>query len=247
MAKAKMEKWENDTEFEETTIKKVVSNGDCCVITREDGWCFGVNVKKYDIEPKVGMKARFYCKGLGSPVRGLMLDGKMVFYKTREVKAEEDVHSLIDQYFNQRQEFEKSKTELDTKYNALPDVFQRRIDKFRRNNPDFRWKYESYEMFVCTEAVKIAEALKTVDAIRSWSGVGNLFNMLPYKEPRKQVPISDDHSGNTLNMAILLACLYIENPEGVQRLHGALAPLVGSKEYGCIPKTEAVSDLPEAK
>jgi len=245
MAKAKMKKW-SDTEFEEEIITKVTDEEDYYSIVTENNWCSGVE-KKYNIRPIVGTKVRFYGKGLGSPIRGLMLDGKMVFYRTQQEQAEKDEQSTIDYYIDQRQEFEKNKTELDAKYNALPDIFKKRIDKFRRNNPDFRWKYESYEMFVCTEAVKIAEALKTVDAIKSWSGVGNLFNMLPYKEPRKQVLISDDHSGNTLNMATLLACLYIENPEGVQRLHGALAPLVGSAEYGCIPKTEAVSDLPEAK
>jgi hypothetical protein len=35
------------------------------------------------VEPKVGMRARFYGRGFGYPVHGLLLDNTLVFYKTR--------------------------------------------------------------------------------------------------------------------------------------------------------------------
>lgn len=50
--------------------------------------------------------------------------------------------------------------------------------------------------------------------------------------------ISEGHSGNTFGMACRLAYLYLTEPENVIKLHGALAPLVGSKEYGCVPRDE---------
>lgn len=46
---------------------------------------------------------------------------------------------------------------MDVDYENLPDAFKKRIDRFRANNPDFRFEFESYELFCCMEAVKIAE------------------------------------------------------------------------------------------
>jgi hypothetical protein len=46
----------------------------------------------------------------------------------------------------------------------------------------------------------------------------------------------DDHSGNTFGCSVKLALLSLEQPEGVVLIHGALSPLVGSKEYGCVPR-----------
>lgn len=227
-----MEKWENDDQFRELRITKVEDDEDSYTITNEDGWCISV-YKKHHIEPKVGMMARYYGKGIGRPVRGLMIGGRMVFYNTPQEQDEKQKQWCIDYENEQKQEFEKNKARLDAEYAALPDIFKRRIDKFRKNNPDFRWKYESYEMFICNEAVKIAKAFETTDTINSWK-------KLPYKEQIKSVPIAEGHSRNTFGMACYLACLYIEYPEGVEKLYGALAPLVGSEEYGCIPKKQTI-------
>jgi hypothetical protein len=124
-------------------------------------------------------------------------------------------------------EFEKNKAKLDAQYQALPEVFQRRIDRFRTNNPDFRWKFEEYEILVCSQAVVIADALKTPEKISSWKSMG-------FKKQKRLVPgLSDGHSGNTFNAACFLATVYLEQPERVLEQHGAMVPLVGCKEYGC--------------
>jgi len=87
-------------------------------------------------------------------------------------------------------------------------------------------------MFVCTEAMKIAEALsENATSIRIFAG-------LSYAKQIRQVKLSDDHSGNTFGMAVQLAWLYSTDPENVVKLYGALAPLVGSEEYGCVPRLE---------
>jgi hypothetical protein len=54
------------------------------------------------------------------------------------------------------------------------------------------------------------------------------------------VPLADGHSGNTVGCACLLARLYLTSPEDVARMHGALTPLVGCAEYGCVHPTEGV-------
>lgn len=75
--------WDGDADFEETTLKTVTpekSGG--WSIQRDDGWSFFV--PEGSPEPKPGMTARFYGKGLGYAVRGLLLDGQCAFYRTAE-------------------------------------------------------------------------------------------------------------------------------------------------------------------
>lgn len=85
---------ENDEQFEETTIKSVKDAGEGWSIEREDGFSFFVSDEKTSI-PKVGALARFYGKGTGFTVRGLFLDGKEVFYRTKE---EDDEKREVDMY-----------------------------------------------------------------------------------------------------------------------------------------------------
>ena len=76
----------SDDEFEETKIKKVKNIKEYesgWEILREDGWSFHVPLKS-PVVPKIGMPIRFYGKGIGSPVRGLFIDGLKVFYRTRK-------------------------------------------------------------------------------------------------------------------------------------------------------------------
>jgi hypothetical protein len=108
----------------------------------------------------------------------------------------------------------------------LPAIFQKRIRNFREANKNFRWDYESYEMFCCEEAIKIANCLKTEDKIITWA-------KLDWNEQVKQVPIDEGHSGNTFGCAVQLARLYVAQHQLIEKAHGALANLVGCKEYGC--------------
>ncbi len=214
----------NDFEYQEGTVKKV-ENG---TITLSNGWSLGI---PDGTEAQIGSDYRTYGRGIGSPVRGLYLDGKKVWYRTDVEERQEHKDNVQKQEDAKRKKFAERKKEMDRRYDALPKVFQQRVDKFRNNNPDFRWEYETYEVFCCEEAVKIARVLKTSDAIRKW-------NSLPYDEQIEKVPISDGHSGNTMGCAVSLAIYYLEFPEGVIKKHGALAPLVGSDEYGCVPRNQ---------
>lgn len=198
-----------------------------------DGSGFGLE-KKYGIEPKVGDEIELRC--YGSRIDGMKINGLTVFDKTEaDIEMERQRHSAkftLDQI----DAFEKNKAALDAKYDALPDHFKRRLDKFRKNNISFRWEYEPYEMSVCVDAVKIAEALKTPEEIKR-------FRELDYREQKKLVPgLDDGHSGNSFGMAVRLAYEYLNNPENVVKLHGALAPMVGSEAYGCVPKKESAPD-----
>ncbi len=228
---------EDDKQFTENVIEAVEGN-------TEDGWsitfdkctCFFVPADS-PIMPKPGMVARFYGKGFGYGVRGLDIDGRQVFYRTEEEDEQHHAESAQKHQDDKKREFEETgRAELDAQYEALPELFQRRIDKFRNTNPDFRWQYEGYEMFACTEAVKIATALKTLDAVQAWG-------KLDSAEQYEQVPeLSHDHSGNTFGTACRLAQWYLcDEPEYVIKEHGALTPLVGCEAYGC-PHDEELTD-----
>ena len=79
---------ELDKQYEETTIAEVEQEkSGAWSIKRADGWSFWVPADS-PIEPKVGMTARFYGKGIGAAVRGLFLDDVKVYYFTEEEYAE---------------------------------------------------------------------------------------------------------------------------------------------------------------
>ena len=109
--------------------------------------------------------------------------------------------------------------------------FQRRIQKFRDTNPEFRWEYEGYEMFCCEQAVIYARMFPNVEELSA-------FHKLPWEQQvakfeGEQRNAFDGHSGNTFGFACALARHYITIPENVYREHGALVPLVGCEAYGC--------------
>lgn len=180
--------------------------------------------------PELGMIVRFYGKGFGYTLRGIEIDDKISYYRTPKQEERRFKKWCNDRDNEKKNQFKKNKKKLDKDYNSLPDVFKKRIDKFRKNNLNFRWKYEEYEMFCCKEAVKISNSLKTKEEIEKWKN-------LSYKDQKRFVDISDGHSGNTFSCSVYLASIYVsKNSKNVIKQHGALAPLVGSEEYGCIPK-----------
>lgn len=227
----------DDVQFESDTIDEVrACDGGGWEMKRKGGWSFFCP-KESPIVPKPGMEARFYGRGIGYIVRGLTLNGTIVFYRTEAEEEARHKQWCEDQDKAKRADFEKNREQMDADYNALPEVLRRRIDKFRKNNPDFRWDFEPYEMFCCKQAVVFFEALKTEAAIRA-------FHAMPYEEQRKAVPgMNDGHSGNTFECAVALALDLATVPENAAKRYGALAPLVGSEKYGCVP---AASQEPTA-
>ena len=212
------------------------------------GWSLA---KSYGREPKVGDKISIRT-AQGSKVVGCKINGEMVFNKTDEEVDEEHAAFVAKMKADRLVAFEKEKPDLDRRYAALPRLFQLRIDKFRANNPNFRPEFEAYEMFCCDEAVKIATALgahgrHAPEGADDLQDIFTNFKNLSYEEQKKLTGLDDGHSGNTFGIAVHLAYLYLKTPENVPKLHGALATLVGSQEYGCVPKDAPEEDLGAAE
>lgn len=229
--------------------------------------------------PKVGDQMIVYFTNWTQFI-GFVINGEPIYLKSEREINLEWLLMRAKMARERRESFERAKDKLDADYEALPQVFKDRIDRFRHNNESFREEFESYEMFCCTEAVKLAEAARKgvdeglyadeVDAF--WSDPEKLKLAAypdgdPWQEPDNKylrwlfwaralhskafdydhdrhkavTGMSDGHSGNTAGAAMMLARLYIESPEYVSQLHGALSPLVGSEAYGDIdPETNEV-------
>lgn len=248
---------QQDAEFRDVTITEVNRESDGWSITSSDGWSFYVPDK--GVEPRVGDSARFYGRGIGSTVRGLDIAGREVFYRTPEEQEQKNKLDVEAAEQKRRDDFEKARPRLDAKYASLPPVFRERIDGFRAFNPDWRWEHEAYEMSCCVDAVKIAEACKLpktgetlrqlgirikdgewsddpIGRLQAFAAINSAANNYQYKLQEDAIPgLFDGHSGNSFGMALRLASLYLSRPELVAQEHGALCPLVGCQDYGCVP------------
>lgn len=85
--------WQDDPDYREVPVTKVELAADGWAITDGEGWSFYVPAE-HGVEPRVGQRARFYGKGIGFPVRGLVLDEQMVFYRTAEEEEERHQESF---------------------------------------------------------------------------------------------------------------------------------------------------------
>lgn len=237
-----------DEEYEDSTITEVKEFDDYYDLRFES---MGIGMaKSYDghpphgIVPKIGDQYRSYGE-FGQPARGMAINGILVYWHSPD--EQRDIHKEWVAQANQdrRDKFEKERPSLDAQYEALPDIFKKRIDRFRQNNPDFRWEYESYELFCCTEAMKFVNHFKTFEAFERYAALTQCSitdeKERWYREWEEQkaidraAGIADGHSGNTHGMAVALAGYYLRQPEAVAKLHGALSPLVGSWAYGDMP------------
>lgn len=226
---------EHDTEYTEYVLDKVERYSD------ESGWSLGFdsygfgfrdNDNESGVVPKVGDTMRQYGRGFGHAVRGLFINGQKVYYRTAE---EDQAHFQRQQAKRDREsiaKWEKGRVEADARIAALPSVFRERIEAFQQKD-NWRWRYEGYELFTCEEAVKIAAHFKSRAEIAAWAE-------LTYEEQQRVFPLSDEHSGNTAGQARMLAALYLERPELILQMHGAMCPLVGCEDYGCYAAREKV-------
>jgi hypothetical protein len=212
--------------YQETRTITEVTDGKEMMTISTGVMCCGL-YKKYGVTPKVGDELTVHTKG-GSfgTIRGMDLNGKKIFWKTDKELEAERVEWLRKNEEEKQQKFKDNVAELDKQYDALPKCFKERIDKFRANNDRFRIDYEGYELFCCEQAIAIANGCKTPEMVQE-------FGKKEWAEQLLQVPeLSDGHSGNTFGASCKLAYWYLSNPENVQKVNGALSPLVGSVEYG---------------
>ena len=222
-----------DTEFKETVVKSVDEGEASYSIGLGSGGCIGLS-KEHGVEPRVGDSIRLYGRGFGYTVRGIVINGRVAYYRTADEERERHAREVAESQRKKREQFEAEIAKHDAAYDALPPIFRRRVDRFRASGPDWRWEYEPYEVFCCQEAVKIANAFRGHEHSDSAGEALDAFAKAGYEEQRKTVPdLSDQHSGNTFGASVRLAYWWLAEPENVVREHGVLSVLVGCEAYGC--------------
>jgi hypothetical protein len=202
----------DDLDFEDWTIASVepYEDGEGWSVISTDSYGCGVPNLAEDRfdrslrvtpEPKVGDTLRVYAR-FGSPLRGQVLNGAVIWYRNEKQQAEYNRRWREDLHAKQRREFVLTVAQLDKQYEELPEPFKARLDRFRAEDPAFRERAEHYESFVLQQAALLADHFKTSDAVRAWKAIDD------YQEQRAQAPEgwSDDHSNNTHGAAIALAC-----------------------------------------
>jgi hypothetical protein len=224
-----MRSW--DPQFRDARITKVHGDDEQgWSVTMDDGWSIGIP-QESPIRPAPGMTVRLYGEGIGRPVRGMLLDGVEVYYRTAEQQEAAEREWVENNHREKQAAALLAEPETARRIAALPEVMQRRLKKFRDTNPDFDWEYLPYELMCCEDGVKIADALRgEPDAVAALTA----FHAAPWDTQIAQVPTLDrGHSGNSFGMACRLARWLLTEPEMAVKDHGALTPLVGCDKYGC--------------
>ena len=202
----------DDLEYQDRTISSVTREPGGWVIGSTDGWGAFFVPDSSPVEPKPGMSVRFYGRGLGYTVRGLLLDGRIVYYRTADEDAAKARREAEERDRESRYDAERGRADMDRRVAALPAPLRDRIAAFRRNNPDFWLRFEGYEMAVCEQAARGVDA-----------------------------EIDPDLSGNQAGCAALLAKPLWDEPSRIAAVHGAMCPLTGCREYGCVPADESTN------
>lgn len=224
----------NDRQYETNQVTEVTGDAERGWTLHFGSMCLGCSAMSDEGEPvvpAVGMTARMYGRGFGYPVRGLYLNEQRVYYRTEAEEEQRHRDWVADQKRQRFEEFETHRVERDAKVAALPEIFQRRIQKFRDHNPEFRYEFEPYEIFCCEQAVLFARKFPTVEQLQAFSKMDSEEQVSHFNEEEKEE--FEGHSGNTFGASVRLAYHYLTNPENVYREHGALVALVGCEAYGC--------------
>ena len=159
--------------------------------------------------------------GLGRPIQGIRLNGVVVFYRTDEQQDTYNRRWREDLHARRQREFALKKSEMDADYEKLDPLFQRRIDRFRREGgEEFRVESESYEVFCLLEAQKFADwsgdnlELLTAESYAEEGGDRfSGFNKM-WEDLEKRGVASRAHSNNTFGGAVAMAKQLIKHRAG---------------------------------
>lgn len=219
--------WDTDTQYTEHKLTEVQQGKDWWFLGL-DGVHLSCPNDQCEQAPAIGETARLYGKGLGYPVRGIIIDGRVYSYRTEAEESQRHADWVLGEKRKKQELLEAERGERDARRLALPAVFQERLAGYEKLKPDWRAEFEPYELSVCEDAARIAAHFGSdLEALER-------FREQPWKEQSALIPgLFDGHSGNSWGAALGLAGRYMRDPALVKGAHGALCGLVGCVEYGC--------------
>jgi hypothetical protein len=150
-----------DFNYEDYQLKNVVREDKWISITVDGSYGFSVYIP-WPLEspqPVIGDTVRLWNGGLGSRTKGISLwkdnDWVHIWYETAEEQKIAHEKWVENYHIRLHEEFEQNKDKLDAEYEKLPTPLKNRLDRFRAEDPDFRWKEEFYEMASIAEAARL--------------------------------------------------------------------------------------------
>jgi hypothetical protein len=204
--------------------------------------CTQISVPDVGVTPQIGDTIRLYGKGFGYIVRGIDINDQEIFYRTPDEQCRKYDNEQRLRHATDSAVFQRQSAVYAARIAALPAPFITRIQRFISNEGyDWQVGFEDYELFVCEEAVKIANEFAVYD---NPVAVLQRFAAISFDDQRRCLStLSDQHSGNTIDAALQLAHVYLTDPEAVPRFHGAMCSLVGCDNYGCYAAREGKADV----
>jgi len=221
-----MEYDKNDKQYQTYMIDGVETHENGWTV-KSDGACLFVDNEHEKTPPAVGEVGMYFGRGFGYAVRGVVIGGRTYRYQTEQEMNEAQDKAAAESRRAAREAFDAGRAEFDARIAALPEPFRLRMAGFLATSDSWGPECGPYELFCCEEAMKIADALKTKEAVKG-------FAKESYETQRQTVPaISDGHSGNTFGTALRLAYAYLDTPELVPDFHAGLCALLGCDTAGC--------------
>lgn len=219
---------ETDLEFEDRRIESIDLGEDSGFTLHTDlGSLYVHNPENVPVDVSAAPRTvRFYGRGFGFSVRGVVIGERVYYYETAEEYEARRQREAEAEKARRVEEWEANYPETSRRVDALPMPFRLRMANFEAK-PGWGPEFGPYELMVCEQAAKLAAKLETVEAIQAYAKE-------PWKRQREVFPeVDKGHSGNSHGAMVSLAILYLTQPELVPKQHGALCPLVGCEDYGC--------------
>lgn len=239
-----------DIKYKDCIISAVEKDSDNSYSITTDGWSLGIDTDT--IVPKKGDVVRYYGNGVGSVIRGIDIEGVQIRYESeRQLRLRYKKESMIEDR-RRKDHFKSIQSSLDEKFDALPPAFQKRIERFRQNNFNFRWQHEESEILLAEEALRVAQFLHSQTTLFNKVGIGEVHPQLhwaykaevervydifrEYTEDDMEKLIPDfggGHSGNTFYFVFKIAFCYLTDDQHIPFVHGVFSMFGGCLAYGC--------------
>lgn len=223
-------------------ITEVIEYDDGYSIDCSSSSFFLHHVDAADITPKIGDRVHLWVYQ-GSFIRGVAIDNKVCYYWSVEEMKQFDEMRTKQKHKGKLAMLEQERADRDARIAKMPEVFQKRLKGYHEAGGDeWRAEYEPYELFCCEQATQAAEYFREMAKLLSLpSGASieehavDLLTEWKYKSFDEQVKewpgLSDKHTRNSFNCMCIFAKFYLVDPKLIEKLPGALAPIVGSKAY----------------
>ena len=154
-------------------------------------------------------------EGLGGWFRGMArLDGTILAYTSMEDLLEKHRLAAEDVKRRRQQRWVERREQIEQQITELPEPLRQRVAVLRANKAgrDDESEWLEYEVFIMSQAAVLADALETVEQIKS-------FSELSVDEQYARVPgLSREHSRYSFSTTVATARILLEDP-------GALIPV----------------------